>query len=158
MALGKQIRMPQNERGQLLAVFIPGLLLCILDRLTKWAFVNQFPAGTAVPGADFGLFRFTIVHNTGAAWGLFGNSTQALGWLSVVVSGAIIAYVLATHNKRTILEACFLSLVVSGGIGNAIDRLNWGFVLDFIQIKGINFPVFNIADIGITLGFVIFII
>ena len=61
-------------------------------------------------------------------------------------------------HRATALETCALSLIAAGGIGNAIDRFVNGFVVDFIDLTFMDFPVFNIADIGVTCGFVLLVI
>ena len=102
------------------------------------------------------------MHNTGAAWGMFGDSTFALGVVSVIVCIAVVLvflfYERAFGHRATALETCALSLIAAGGIGNAIDRFVNGFVVDFIDLTFMDFPVFNIADIGVTCGFVLLVI
>ncbi len=148
---------------------MPGASLCAafvavaavwvaFDRITKAYFEGAFALGQTSPG-DFVLFRFRLVHNTGMAWGMFGDSTFALGILSCVVCVAILAAFLLwprfAGHRLTALEAVGLSLVFAGGLGNAIDRFAQGYVVDFIDLTFMDFPVFNIADIGVTCGFVL---
>lgn len=139
------------------------VLLCVaaawlaLDQLTK-AFFNggSFQLGEHIAGPFLGLFRFTLVHNTGAAWGMFGGSTLALGVLSLGVCALLLAYLLVLEPEASLAQAVGLALVVAGGIGNAIDRFAQGYVVDFIDFAFMDFPVFNVADIGVTCGFVLF--
>ena len=129
----------------------------ILDQLTKASFASV-EVGSVVAGPFFGLVQFELVHNTGAAWGLFGDSTPALGFTSVVVCLALGFYLFLLNPRSSVGEAVGLSLVFAGGLGNAIDRFAMGYVVDFIDPVFIDFPVFNVADIGVTCGFIIFII
>lgn len=133
----------------------------IIDQLTKAYFQGAYALGET-SAASYGLFRFRLVHNTGMAWGLFGDSTFMLGVTSLLVCAAIIAifvcYRRLTGHAASLLETCALALVFSGGLGNAIDRFAQAFVVDFIDLTFIDFPVFNIADIGVTCGFVLLIV
>lgn len=131
------------------------------DQATKAYFDSAYALGQ-VSTAEFPLFHFRLVHNTGMAWGMFGDSTFALGMLSCVVCAAILCAFVCWRRlfgyAPGLFEAVGLSLVFAGGIGNAIDRFAQGFVVDFIEFTFIDFPVFNIADIGVTCGFVIVVI
>ena len=122
-------RLP-SRRKRNAAIFVPlAALWLVLDIATK-AYFNGFSVGQVVAGPFLGLVQFRLVHNTGAAWGMFDESTFALGVMSV--------------------------LVVAGGLGNALDRFTLGYVVDFIDTVFISFPTFNVADIGVTCGFVLF--
>lgn len=133
----------------------------IIDQLTKAYFQGAYALGE-VSAASYGLFRFRLVHNTGMAWGLFGDSTFMLGVTSLLVCAAIVVgfvfYRRLTGHAATMLETCALALVFSGGLGNAVDRFAQAYVVDFIDLTFIDFPVFNIADIGVTCGFVLLIV
>ena len=127
------------------------------DVATK-AYFNGFALGSVVGGPYLGIFQFRLVHNTGMAWGLFGDSTFALGVMSVVVCAVLTGFFLANIRRITALELVGLALVVAGGIGNALDRFTLGYVVDFIETTFIDFPVFNVADIGVTCGFILFLL
>lgn len=132
----------------------------VLDVISKRYFESAYALGQT-SAADFGLFRFRLVHNTGAAWGVFGDSTFALAVVSLIVCAGILAlylfYERLAEHRPSVLETASLALIFSGGIGNAIDRFAQGYVVDFIEFTFIDFPVFNIADIGVTCGFVLLI-
>ncbi len=129
----------------------------IFDLATK-AFFNSFTLGSVIAGPFANIFQFRLVHNTGMAWGMFGDSTQALGVMSLVVCAILTGYLFANIRHINWWQVIGIALVVSGGLGNAIDRFSQGYVVDFIETTFINFPVFNIADIGVTCGFIIFLI
>ncbi len=151
----------KNSKKKAAALFAAiALVWLVFDRLTKMYFEGAYELGQA--GTNCGLFRFTLVHNTGAAWGMFGNSTFALGITSSIVC-VLIAFAFAFWEKLAghapnILETLALALVFSGGLGNAIDRFSQLYVVDFIDFTFIDFPVFNIADIGVTCGFVLLVV
>ena len=139
----------------------------LLDRLTKIYFDSgQFSLGQDITDSFLGIFHLTLVHNTGAAFGMFANGTVILGIISIVVSVVLLAlpFLLEAIKKSKKLDFNFsfiqlfcVSIVVAGGIGNAIDRLVMGYVVDFICFDFIDFPVFNIADIGVTCGILILV-
>ena len=132
----------------------------VLDRVTKVYFEGAFSLGEA--GANCGLWRFTLVHNTGAAWGMFGDSTFALGVVSCVVCVVLVVafgfWEKLSGHSATWLETFAFALVFAGGLGNAIDRFTQSYVIDFIDFTFIDFPVFNIADIGVTCGFILIVL
>ncbi len=153
------VKSTNSKKGIIAFAFI-ALAWLVFDRATKAYFEGAYTLGQA--GTNCGLFRFTLVHNTGAAWGMFGDSTFALGITSTIVC-MLIALAFAfweklTGHKASSLETCALALVFSGGLGNAIDRFAQAYVIDFIDFTFIDFPVFNIADIGVTCGFVLVVV
>lgn len=128
-----------------------------LDQLTKAYFNGSFAVGEVAAGPFLGLVRFRLVHNTGMAWGLFGDSTFLLGVVSLLVCVFLTAYLFVFSPRPSVLETIGVGLVVAGGLGNALDRFTLGYVVDFIEPVFIDFPVFNVADIGVTCGFVLFV-
>ena len=118
-----------------------------LDVATKGWVSGGWQEGDVITGPILGLVRFHLVHNTGMAWGMFGDSTFALGVLSLVVCAAATAYLFAFSKRPNTLETT----------GIALDRFTLGYVVDFIEPVFIDFPVFNVADIGVTCGFAIFL-
>lgn len=129
----------------------------LLDFATK-AHFNAFAPGELVAGPYLGLVDFRLVHNTGAAWGLLGDATFALGVLAIAVCALIVAYLFAIEPTSSLCAAVGLALVFAGGVGNAVDRFTLGYVVDFIEPVFIDFPVFNVADIGVTCGVVLFVV
>ncbi|NHM13789.1 signal peptidase II [Xiamenia xianingshaonis] len=149
---------PGHARGRVLAVIaVIAAVWVALDQATK-AYFNSFDLGAVAGGPFAGLVQFRLVHNTGMAWGLFGDSTFALGVMSVAVCCFFAAYAFICAPRLNWAEVVGLALVIAGGIGNACDRFTQGYVVDFIETVFMDFPVFNIADIGVTCGFVLFLI
>lgn len=130
----------------------------LVDQLAKlWAETGPLAAGSALPLLP-GVAQLALVHNTGGAWGLLGSMTVPLGVVSVAVCALIAAYLFWLAPEATLGEAVGLALVFAGGLGNAIDRFCRGYVVDLIDPTFVDFPVFNIADIGVTCGIVVFFV
>lgn len=145
-------------RNALLFAFV-SLLWLTLDQLTKSYFNDgSFAVGERIGSPFAGLFRFTLVHNTGGAWGIFGGSTVPLAVVSLAVCVFIVVFAFVIEPRLNVPCIVGLALVFAGGIGNAIDRFAQGYVTDFIDLAFIDFPVFNIADIGVTCGIALFFI
>ena len=141
-----------------------GMLLSILtiffDQLSKWWILNviMVPANT-IPVTQF--FNLVLVHNRGASFGIFSD---APGWASIalIVFALIISIVLAIwmwQAQETLLSVA-LGLVIGGAIGNVIDRIRFGAVVDFLDFHagGWHWPAFNVADSAITLGVILLIL
>jgi signal peptidase II len=125
-------------------------VLTVIDRLTKYAAVST----VKIDGPKeffFGLFNFTYVENTGAAFSLFSGKTDALSVLTVLFLVAIFFLLMKKTFSSKFLNTCLL-LVFAGGLGNLIDRIAYGYVVDFIEPLFIDFAVFNFADCCITVG------
>jgi signal peptidase II len=151
-------RNASNARARNLAIFAGcALVWFLLDRVTKAFFEAQGLHTVVVPDI-LGLVRFDVVHNYGAAWSLFEGSVVALGIFSIVICGLVIAFALYSAKTATALEMLSMALIVAGGLGNMVDRFTMGYVVDFITPLFIDFPTFNVADIGVTCGIALFAI
>ncbi len=100
---------------------------------------------------------FVFVKNTGAAFSILSGKVSVLSVVSAVFCICIIVYFIVKRPKNPLL-CTSLALVFSGALGNAIDRIAHGYVVDFISVSFMNFPVFNIADIAITVGAVLIVV
>ncbi|KGF89601.1 Lipoprotein signal peptidase [Prochlorococcus marinus str. MIT 9107] len=94
--------------------------------------------------------------NYGAAFNIFSGSRIFLSMISIIISIILLSLILRKYTSN-ILEIYSYSFILGGTIGNGIDRIFMGFVIDFINLNFINFPVFNIADISINIGFILII-
>ncbi|OCR00706.1 signal peptidase II [Oscillatoriales cyanobacterium USR001] len=132
----------------------------VLDRLTKLWVVQTF--ALKIPPETMalwpGVFHFTYVTNTGAAFSLFSNGgVNWLRWLSLAVSIGLI--ILAWFGPRlTLWEQMGYGLILGGALGNGIDRFVSGAVVDFLDFRLIRFPVFNLADVFINIGIICLLI
>ncbi len=125
-------------------------VLTVIDQLTKYAAVVT----VKINGPKeflFGLFQFRYVENTGAAFSSFSDNTSLLSVFTVAVVIIGLFVVLTRKLKSNFINIC-LVLILSGGIGNVIDRIRLGYVVDFIEPLFIDFAVFNFADCCITVG------
>ncbi len=122
------------------------------DQVTKTIIDHTLQLNTGYTIID-DFFYFTYAHNAGAAWGIFQGHLNLFFIISVVATIGIIYYFMQTELYHK-LTRFGLVLVFSGMIGNLIDRIIFGYVRDFIDfiIIGYDFPIFNIADIAITVG------
>jgi signal peptidase II len=134
------------------AVVIPTIL--VLDQLTKWLIWNTYgPAGDQISSSVLGgLLKFHFVRNTGSAFGLFQGQTAILTFATFIAIGFLVVFFLR-NARESALVALALSLLVGGAIGNLIDRIRLGYVIDWIKLP--NWPTFNVADSAITLGVVV---
>ena len=131
------------------------VILIVIDQLTKYAAV------VTVKGKDpieflFGLFQFTYVENTGAAFSSFSSSTTLLTVATVIILVGCLILLLTKKIKSKFMNVC-LVLVIAGGVGNVIDRIANGYVVDFINPLFVDFAVFNFADCCITVGAILMI-
>jgi signal peptidase II len=137
------------------------LLAIILDQVSKLAIAGSMQLYQSIPIIPY--FNLTYVHNTGAA---FSFLSEAGGWqrwffagLALLIS-IVIAVWLARLKQHETLLAIALALVLGGAIGNLIDRLAYGYVIDFLDVyyQTWHWPAFNIADSAITLGVILMLV
>lgn len=126
----------------------------ILDQMTKQWVVAALPLDQ--PGLEIipGVLNFFHTTNTGAAWSLFSKNGEWLRWLSLLVSLAL-AVLGITARWPDRWEEVGYGFILSGAFGNGIDRFLSGEVVDFLQVfPATRFPVFNLADVWINIGFI----
>lgn len=125
-------------------------LIVVLDRISKLYILNNFQVGEIFGEIPY-VANFMYVQNTGAAFSMLENNTILLSIISVVFIIAIIVYKIIRKPKH-FMENLAVTLFFAGGLGNAIDRIQYKFVVDFIDVKWFDFPVFNIADMAVVSG------
>ena len=138
-------------------VYIYSIIGLIIDILTKLFMISKLPLGKSKVIIDK-FFSFTMVHNTGGAFGIFSNNTILLLIISVLFVVGFIYYI--EKSKPSKLEEICYGMILSGIVGNMLDRLIRGYVIDFLDFKifGYDYPVFNFADIFIVVGVILLII
>ncbi|ACK73326.1 lipoprotein signal peptidase [Gloeothece citriformis PCC 7424] len=122
-----------------------------LDQLTKYITVQSFETIGDTFGLWPGVFHLTYVINTGAAFSFFKGGAVWLRWLSLAVSLGLIFLGWYAPRMR-IVEQLGYGFILAGALGNGIDRFLFGYVVDFLDFRLINFPVFNLADTFINIG------
>ncbi|MCF7818422.1 MAG: signal peptidase II [Kiritimatiellales bacterium] len=139
-------------------VLLLGLVVLLLDQLTKQAIRSAFIYGESRPVID-GLFNLVYVRNPGAAWGILGGQGIVLILISVVVLVLLVIY------RRSFLQEQFahrilLGLMIGGIVGNLVDRIRFGWVTDFLDfhVGAHHWPSFNIADSAICIAVGLYII
>ena len=126
------------------------IFIVLIDQFTKYLmFYNK----KLFINKDFLLFKLDFVKNYGAAFNIFSGSRIFLSLISILFS-ILLIYLIFRKNTLNPFDLYSYSFILGGTIGNGIDRIYKGFVVDFINLNIINFPVFNIADISINIGFI----
>ncbi|MGI6587582.1 MAG: signal peptidase II [Peptococcia bacterium] len=136
-----------------MAFWICGAVVLFLDRWTKYLVVKKLSLGHTLPVLE-NFFHLTYVRNSGAAFGLFADKR----WFFIIITlfiFLVIIYLQYTMGKKSIWLSIILGLLFGGAAGNFIDRLKTGYVIDFIDFRGIWSYVFNIADAAIVLGMIL---
>ena len=134
------------------------LVMIVVDQVGKhWAFTVLQPQHT-IPLIE-NVFHLTYIENRGAAFSMFAKFASR--WIFVALAAVItlaICYALSKKLMQTALGSWSLVLIAAGAVGNAVDRVARGFVVDMFDFRLIHFPVFNVADIFICVGGVLFVI
>ena len=139
----------------LMALFV-GVIVA-LDQWTKVLTLSNIALYEKVPFLD-GLFHFTYVQNTGAAFSSFEGAMWLFALVFVLFTALVIYDLVKKAMPFTVLERWCVAAVYGGGLGNMIDRLRLGYVVDMIEVEFIRFPVFNVADCFITCGCVLLLV
>lgn len=142
------------KQKKIIIVCIAVLLLVGIEQVVKFQIPKE---GTIVLIQNF--LNITYVENTGAAFGIGANNTANFIIINLIVLGLVVRFLITQIERMNIWTKIPLALILAGGIGNLLDRIFRGYVIDFIDINAwIHFPVFNLADIYITFGWVLFVI
>ena len=128
--------------------------IVLIDQLSKAALSVVLVDGktmTAIPG----ILSLQLVHNSGAAFSLFSRSTELLGYLSLLVSVGILVWI-GRQRAIPLWQGLATACLLGGTLGNGLDRWRLGYVVDFLALVPINFPIFNGADIAINVAVLCF--
>ena len=126
------------------------IFIVLIDQFTKYLMSHN---NKLFINKDFLLFKLDFVINYGAAFNIFSGNRVFLSLISIFFS-ILLIYLIIRKNSLNSFELYAYSFILGGTIGNGIDRIYKGFVVDFINLNIINFPVFNIAYISINIGFI----
>ena len=154
----------KNKRV-ILAIVLPCVLFALLltlDLVSKHLIDKSLGTVGASKEIIHGFISFIYVHNSGAAWGIFSGRPIFLIIISIIVIALFIAfYILRLRkfkDKISLWLSVSLGFIAGGCFGNLIDRIAFGYVRDFINFDFMNFPVFNVADICLTVGIILLFI
>ncbi|NQZ54547.1 MAG: signal peptidase II [Piscirickettsiaceae bacterium] len=140
-------------------LWLSGLVI-VLDQASKWIMVSWLSLYETV--AVIPYFNLTMAHNTGAAFSFLANAGGWQRWffvgLAVLISIGLLIWI--QKLAKTNIEAMSVSLILGGAIGNVIDRVYFGYVIDFLDVYygSYHWPAFNIADAAIVVGAILLII
>ena len=130
------------------------LLIAVLDQISKWwILADVMSPPTVIPVTSF--FNLVLVWNRGVSFGILNQSSPWIPWvLSALAAAICIALFLWLRRAESRRLAASLGLIIGGALGNLIDRLNYGAVVDFLDVHawGYHWPAFNVADAAITIG------
>lgn len=144
--------MPGDKRKiirQIISFAGTAVFVCIFDQWTKLLAERSLVLNNTVPVIN-GMFHFTLVHNTGAAFGILRSKPEIFIYVSVLAILFIPFFIFKNRFKLSTLEITAMTFIFSGASGNLIDRVLYGHVIDFFDLRV--WPVFNVADSFITIG------
>ena len=140
----------------MLIYLILALVVIVLDQLVKYQIVAHLALGESVTVIPH-VLSFTYLQNTGAAWSLF-EGKQTFFTIITIIAVVVVSYLLYRNRHGHWLFSLGLALVLAGAIGNFIDRIRLGFVVDMFQTEFISFPIFNVADMALSIGVILIFI
>jgi signal peptidase II len=145
----------RDQRGFLLVI---SAAVVVIDRITKLIVSQQLPNGQARPVIQ-GIFRITDVHNTGAAFSMFSESTSPVTIRNVLIAFSVFAVLLIFAmlwrvGRVMSVSSVALALILGGAFGNLYDRVRYHYVVDFLEVRIYHYhwPDFNVADSCIVIG------
>ena len=152
--------MAKNKNASLLPWLAIAFVVILLDQFTKTLIIGNFQLNDSRTVTSY--FNVVRVHNTGAAFSFLAGASGWQRWFFVglgIVASGFIVWMLRSHGGQK-LFGWALALILGGAIGNVVDRLLHGYVVDFIQVHagGWYFPSFNVADSAISVGAVLLIV
>lgn len=130
--------------------------IIILDQSSKFLVVKFLPLH-AQKNIIPNVLSLTHIHNAGAAWGIFENQMIFFYILTLAVI-IFLTFWLHTEGKQNLWTGLSISFIIGGAMGNFIDRLLHQYVIDMVQLDFINFPIFNVADMALTIGVVMLLV
>lgn len=139
-----------------LLYYLIAAVIIALDQWTKQLIMKYMERGESIPLIP-DVFHLTSHRNMGAAFGILQNQR----WLFIVITVAVVIGIIFSMiriGRKQPLVSLALSMVLGGAIGNFIDRVSTGQVVDFLDFTLINFPIFNVADMAITIGVAILLL
>ena len=142
-----------NHRFNRFYFILFSIVIFLSDQITKYIISeNQ----KSLINKNLIIFSIDYVKNFGAAFNILSGSRILLSLISIIITIILLFFILNKNNAR-LVDLISYSFILGGTIGNGFDRITKGYVIDFINLNFINFPIFNIADISINIGLLIII-
>ena len=135
-------------KNKYITIFSTALIIIIIDQLSKFLVKTNFELSQTLPLIS-NIFHLTYIHNSGAGFGILQQQRWVLIFVSIIVIGFILYYLDKINGKEILLQLLF-GFILGGTIGNLIDRVIYGYVVDFLDFRV--WPVFNFADSFVTIG------
>lgn len=146
--------MSKKKRNRLLLDVLFLVLLVAMDQLTKYFAIVKLKNQPAVPIIP-NVFELNYLENRGAAFGLLQNQKFFFLFSGVIILFVILFVLFKIPDKKKYrMLNLFLVMIIGGGIGNMIDRIRFDYVVDFLSFVLINFPIFNVADMYVTISMI----
>lgn len=136
--------------------YLLALVVLIVDQVTKYLVVQNielYQVKVFLPG----VLSWMYIQNTGAAWSILEGQM----WFFYVITTVVIIgvlYIMQKYAKESRLFSMGLALILAGALGNFIDRIRLGYVVDMVRIELIDFPIFNVADMSLSIGVALIIV
>lgn len=141
-----------------LKIIINSIILLIIDIVIKLIISNNLMLNQSIKVIN-NFFYITYVKNTGVAWSILSGKINLIIVITLIIISVLAIYI---FNKKSysVLEIISYSMILSGSIGNLIDRIIYGYVIDYLDfnILGYNYPIFNFADMCIVIGIILILI
>lgn len=134
--------------------YLISIIIIILDQITKSFAINNLKGSPPIVVID-GIFEFIYVENRGAAFGVLQDKRILFIIITIIVIAFLVIYSYRNSDQLTLFSKITLAMLIGGATGNLIDRIRFGYVVDFIKvdlIRSYSFPVFNVADIFIVIS------
>ncbi len=141
-----------------MATIIMIILVIGIDHLTKYMAIS-LQSGDVVIFDKF--LSLTYLENRGAAFGILESKKAILMIITLAIIGCVVYYVLKSYNKLSNFDKIIYGILIGGALGNLIDRVFRGYVIDFISVRlpfNYNFPVFNVADIAVVVSCILIVL
>lgn len=136
--------------------YLSAAVIIALDQFTKYLTVQSIDLYEVVEFIP-GILSWMYIQNTGAAWSILEGQM----WFFYIVTAFVVAaliYYLQKYGKTSRLFSIAMSFILAGSLGNFIDRIRLGYVVDMIRLEFIDFPIFNVADMALTIGVILTIL
>lgn len=141
---------------RMITYYIIAFIIIIIDQFTKYLTISSISLGEIIKVLP-GILSFTYIQNTGAAWSIL-QGQMIFFYIVTIIVVCLLVYFLHNDAKGSPLLSTAIAFMIGGALGNFIDRLFHQFVIDMIRLEFISFPIFNVADMALTIGVTLMII